>query len=506
MSGQSVVNNRYYLGLDVGSSSLKAMLVRSTGELVAVASSGYETFYPHPGHVEQNPNDWYAAACLAVRKLLAETGVGPDRVAGIGLSGTSHVPSLLDEHLRLIRPAILWNDIRSEEQVKRLSHEAGEIIVARAHNTINCTWSLAQLAWVRDNEPEAFARVRHVLFSKDYLAYRLTGEMAADPSSAVSSLLVDAETLEWSDELLKLAVLGRDEVATIHPSIAVIGRLTQGAATDLSLPQGVPVVTGMLDSAAELVGVGATAPSVAVIRLGTAGGVMTLTMAPQWRHGCMLYPHPVRPLWYHQAGTNAATVSLQWALGLLGLSEREAGYDALDALVAQAPAGADGLLFHPYLLGERAPYWSSRIRGGFSGMTLNHGRPALLRAVQEGVAYSLRDCTSLLDWDAVSDIRLCGGGAKSSAWCHIIADVLGLPVHQMQQMDASALGAALAAVAGCESANLSQLARVGAHDSVRIEPDAAHRAVYDEGYRRYREIADQYLRTFEQARSEEHTV
>jgi xylulokinase len=252
----------------------------------------------------------------------------------------------------------------------------------------------------------------------------------------------------------------------------------------------------MLDSAAELIGVGATDPSVAVIRLGTAGGVMTLTGGPKWRKGCMLYPHPVRPLWYYQAGTNAATISLQWVISLLGMTP-DAGYAALDALVAEAPPGADGLLFHPYLLGERAPYWSSRIRGGFSGATINHGRPAFLRSVQEGVAYSLRDCTSLLDWNGVADIRLCGGGAKSASWCRIIADVLGLPVQQMQQHDASALGAALAAVAGCTRADLRELAQAGVRESVRVEPDPGNREVYDSGFRKYRALADQYLRTFE---------
>ena len=176
----------------------------------------------------------------------------------------------------------------------------------------------------------------------------------------------------------------------------------------------------------------------------------------------------------------------------------DAGYSELDSLVAQAPAGADGLLFHPYLLGERAPYWSSRIRGGFSGATINHGRPAFLRAVQEGVAYSLRDCTSLLDWDAVSDVRICGGGAKSASWCRIIADVLGLPVDQMQQQDASALGAALAAIAGCERVDLSEVAQAGVGASVRMEPDPKNRDVYDSGYRKYRALADQYLKTFDE--------
>ena len=487
----------HYLGIDVGSSGVKVMLVRSDGQPLGVASAGYETSYPQPGHVEQNPDDWYRAACLAVREVLEKTGIGPEQVGGVGLSGTSHVPSMLDEHLKLVRPGILWNDIRSEAQVTRLAAEAGELIKAHTGNSVNCTWSLAQMAWVRENEPEAFSRVRHVLFSKDYLAYRLTGVLAADHSSAVSSLLVDADSLDWDGDLLRLAGLASGSVPPIHPSTTIIGALTSAAASDIGLPQGVPVVIGMLDSAAELIGVGATVPSVAVIRLGTAGGVMTLTGSPEWRNGCMLYPHPVRPLWYYQAGTNAATSSLQWILNLLGISP-DAGYSELDSLVAQVPAGADGLLFHPYLLGERAPYWSSRIRGGFSGLTINHGRAAFLRSVQEGVAYSLRDCTSLLDWDAVSDIRICGGGAKSASWCRIIADVLGLPVDQMQQQDASALGAALVAVAGCEQADLSRVAQAGAGagTSVRIEPDPKNRDVYDSGYRKYRALADQYLKTF----------
>jgi len=254
---------------------------------------------------------------------------------------------------------------------------------------------------------------------------------------------------------------------------------------------------GMIDSAAELIGVGATDPSVAVIRLGTAGGVMTLTSVPSWRQGCMLYPHPIEPLWYYQAGTNAATVSLQWALRLLGMST-EAGYEELDSLVAAVPSGADGLLFHPYLLGERAPYWSSRIRGGFSGATMGHGRGAFLRAVQEGVAYSLRDCAALLDWDAVNDIRLCGGGARSASWCRIIADVLGLPVVQMQLQDASAFGAALIALAGWGGVSLKEAASIVASEPIRFLPDPANREVYDDGYRRYRALADSYRRIYEE--------
>jgi len=494
---EDTVADRCYLGIDVGSSGVKTMLVNSGGQALAVASSNYETSYPHPGFVEQDSDDWYVAACIAVRKVVAEGGIAAGQIRGIGLSGTSHVPSMLDENFNLVRPAILWNDVRSGEQVKRLADEHGDLIEKTTGNSVNCTWSLAQISWVREHEPESFAKVRHVLFSKDYLAYRLTGTMSADYSTAVSSLLVDAENLRWSPELLSLAGLGLESVPDIHASTSIVGRLTPAAAPDMGLPAGVPVVSGMLDSAAELIGVGATDPSVAVIRLGTAGGVMVLNEKPEWRKGCMLYPHPVRPFWYYQAGTNAATVSLQWALDLFGMAGSEAVYEDLDALVGQVTPGADGLLFHPYLIGERAPYWSSNIRGGFSGVTIKHGRAAFLRAVQEGVAYSLRDCITLLDWSGVTEIRLCGGGAKSDAWCQIIADVLGLPVDQMQVQDASALGAAFVAVAGCGETDLARVSQSSARASVRIEPEAGNHETYASGFRNYKDIADQYLRIFD---------
>ena len=249
----------------------------------------------------------------------------------------------------------------------------------------------------------------------------------------------------------------------------------------------------MLDSAAELVGVGAVDPTVGVIRLGTAGGVMIVCDAPQLREGCLLYPHPVPDYWYHQAGTNAATTSLQWVRSLLGLEAAEWSYERLEALIDEVPAGCDGLLFHPYLLGERAPHWSDAIRGGFHGVTLAHRRPAFLRSVLEGVAYSLRDCIGLLERGRVAQLRICGGGARSRVWCQIIADVLGLPVDRMDVADASALGAALVALAGCERRDLAQTAVTSLKSAGRVDPIAANHLVYSEQYPRYREVAAQYL-------------
>ena len=480
-------NQRFYLGIDVGSSGVKVMLVSEDAKPCGTADSAYETHYPQPGFAEQNPEDWYRAACIAARRVLSNI-VGR-QVCGIGLSGTSHVPSMLDANGQPLRRAILWNDLRSGSQVARLTRQAGERIQSKTKNSINCTWSLPQLAWVREHEPEIFARTRCVLFSKDYLAYRLTGAFAADQSSAFSSLMVDAQTLQWDAELLELAGLEAAHVAPIHSCTEIVGVLSRDSARDMGLRAGLPVVAGMLDSAAELIGVGAIHPALAVIRLGTAGGVMTLADSAKWRQGCLLYPHPVEPAWFYQAGTNSATASLQWVSRLL--NRGDAG--ALDALVPQSPPGADGLLFHPYLLGERAPYWNSNLTGGFNGIAIHHGPADFARAVQEGVAYSLRDCARLLDWEGVSRVRLCGGGAKSPAWCRIIADVFGLPVECMLLPDASAFGAALAAISGCTNTGLNAIVEASVHPSSRIEPDSALRHIYDAGFERYLEIADQYI-------------
>ena len=490
------MKKRFYLGIDVGSSGVKVMIVDEDGEPCGIADSEYETRYPRPGFVEQDAEDWYPAACTAARRAISDSNIVDGKgIVGIGLSGTSHVPSMLDANRRPVRRAILWNDLRSGDQVTGLAGRAGELIQSKTLNTINCTWSLPQIAWVRENEPEVFARVRHVLFSKDYLAYRLTGELAADSGSAVSSLMADARTLRWDADLLELAGLDPVHVAPIRSCTETVGALTHDSAADMGLRAGLPVVAGMLDSAAELIGVGAVKPELAVIRLGTAGGVMTVTHRAEHRQGCLLYPHPIQSAWFYQAGTNSAAASLRWVSRLLQLDRGDAEYAALDALVQRSSPGADGLLFHPYLLGERAPYWNSSLKGGFNGITISHGPAEFVRAVQEGVAYSLRDCSRLLNWDGVSHVRLCGGGTKSPAWCRIIANILGLPVERMILPDASAFGAALAAISGCTNTNLGTIVETSVKTAESVEPDNTLRDIYDSGFHRYLEIADQYIRT-----------
>ncbi len=490
---------RSFLGVDLGSGSVKVVLVAADGLPIGSESAQYDTDYPTPGSVEQNPDDWYTATCTAVRRLLDRYPVA-DKIEAIGLSGTSHAPILLDKHNRWVRPAILWNDRRSEAQVHGLEQEFGESIAHKTKNTVSCTWSLPQIRWVRENESDHFRKVKRVLFTKDYLGYRLTGELASDVTSAYSSLLVEAQTMHWDRALVELAGLEEAELPPILSCTDTVGRLTEEAAHDLGLSTRVRVVAGAIDSAAELIGVGATDQQTAVIRLGSAGGVMTINDRAVLVNGCLLYPHLVKPLWYYQAGTNSATTSLNWVIRLFGLSDYGNGYQTVDDIVRASPIGSDGLLFHPYLLGERAPYWSRNLKGGYNGIGINHDRAHFVRAVMEGVAFSLKDGAGLLGWHNVAEVRICGGGSKSLAWCQIISNVLGLPVSTMQEPDASPLGAALMAMAATTSTDLSDCAKRATKPKVYIEPEHANYDTYQESYAQYQRLSQSLLELYENRR------
>jgi xylulokinase len=483
----------FYLGIDIGTSSVKAMLVDSRGLSRGSAGSEYPSRYPGPGQVEQDPEDWYRGAAEAVRRLLAESGVAPGEVAGIGICGTSHAPILLDRRKRVLRPAILWSDQRSGREVEELKAEGEKEIHDTAWNGINCTWTLPQLLWVGRHEPETYGKVRHLLISKDYLVYRLSGRMVTDFSSAVSTLMVDAGKGIWSGKLLGRAGLGLGIVPEILAPADLAGTLTAEAARDFSLSRTTLVAAGFIDSAAEMVGLGALDESVGVIRLGNAGGVMTVKRRGGYRKNCLAYPHPVAPCWYYQAGTNACTTSLLWARNLFAKNGRGLSYPRIDSLSRQAPLGSGGLLFHPYLLGERAPYWEPALRGGFNGLSPSHGKAHVFRAVQEGVAFSLRDCLAEVDWTGVSEARICGGGAKSNFWSEVIADVFGLPVVRMRYDDASAYGAALLAAAAVSGEKIEDIAGRWVRRRDRLEPNAARHEAYRGIYEGYRTLAQGLL-------------
>jgi len=479
----------YYLGIDIGTGSVKVMLIDERGVSKGSAACEYKTYYPFPGHVEQAPEDWYRGTVEAVRRLIAESGMNPAGVAGIGICGTAHASILLDDRHRVLRPTILWSDQRSEREVKSLESLAGTVIRDLTLNSVNCTWTLPQLLWVRGNEPQVYEKIRYVLVSKDYIVYRLTGRMISDTTCAFSSLLVDAATRDWDPFLIKTAGLRREVLPEILSPTDVAGFLTPEAARDLGLTLKVRVAAGFIDSASEMVGVGALDETIGVIRLGSAGGVMAVKKEGRYRKGCLAYPHPIAPSWFYQAGTNSCTTSLLWARNLFAKSGRNLSHAGVDLISRQAPPACDGLFFHPYLLGERAPYWNPNLKGGFNGIKPTHERAHFFRAVQEGVAFSLLDCLAEIDWESVDEARMCGGGAKSLFWSAIISDVFGIPVVLTRHIDASPFGAALLATAAESGGRLSEIVLSHVRRKNLIEPDRERHDIYRKAYERYREVS-----------------
>ena len=488
----AAVRQDVVLGIDLGTGSVKCVALGRDGAPCGDAAHPYQTDYPQPGFAEQDPDDWWRASAAAVRAALAAGGLDPAAVRCVALCGTAHTPVLLDRNDAVIRPAILWSDQRSGVQVVRLQRTAAAAILEQTLNEPSCTWTLPQLLWVREHEPDALARTRRLLIAKDYLIFRLTGEAVTDPATAASTLLFDLRHGDWSKPLTQLCGLGPDTLPRVVPASAQAGRLTTAAASEFGLVPGTPVAAGTLDSAAELVGTGVLRPGQGLVRLGTAGAVMVVTETPRCCHGALTYPHPLSPFGYNQSGTNACATALQWFRNQLTAASASLRYADLDELAAQVAPGSDGVLFHPYLIGERAPHWDPELRASFTGLTVQHGRAHLARAVLEGVALSLRDCLEALRGQGLTltDCRLCGGGAGSPLWRQIVCDVLALPGVWVGGGDSASGAALLAAVAAGFFESLPAAVGAAVNTAAPVRPNPAAVACYQALFSTYQSVHD----------------
>ncbi len=433
----------YVLGIDLGTGSCKACIVDSSGRHWGQVPSAYETHFPHAGWAEQNPTDWLPAVKRSVRAVLSSVGVQPHQFIGLCLTSAAHIGVLTDGRGEPVRRAILWSDQRSVEQVLRIPKDIEEYIFVRTCNGASTTWTLPHMLWVRDREPRAWERARRLWLSKDYLLHHLTGESCTDRATAVSSMFYDVMTETWSEKLCSLVGIDPGFLPAVHPATHVAGGLLPAIAAELGLPSGLPVVNGTLDSATETYCAGALAAGDIVIRLGTAGGIHYVSDRARPHRKLMSYPHLVTPLWYSQAGTNSAGSAVGWALRALG-GRTPLSNDELVALASEVPPGAEGVLFHPYLAGERSPHWDDRLRGSFAGFSMRHGPAHLARAVLEGVCFSLKDAASLFgdlgtEKGAVSVV---GGGTANSLWTRILCDVFSRPMTILREAGSS-YGAAL---------------------------------------------------------------
>jgi xylulokinase len=483
---------RLFLGIDVSTTGAKALLIDEQGGVAASATTPLRLSTPRPLWSEQDPHDWWQGSAASIRKALAEAGATGADVAAVGLTGQMHGLVLLDAERNVLRPAILWNDQRTASECEEIHARVGRAALVREVGNVALTgFTAPKILWVRNHEPEVYAKAKLVLLPKDYVRLRLTGEAAMDKADGSGTILFDLKGRNWSKRVLEKLGIPADWLPPTFEGPETTGRVTAEAAEQTGLLAGTPVVAGGGDQAAGAVGAGAVRPGVVSLTLGTSGVVFATTDAPLVEPEGRLHAfcHAVPGRWHFMGVTLSAAGSLQWYHDTLTPKE---SFDEIVAEAEQAPAGSEGLLFLPYLSGERTPHPDPLARGAFVGLTLRHRRAHLTRAVLEGVAFSMKDCFSLLQgagMGAVSEVRIAGGGAKGALWRKIVASVLGLPMVTVNSTEGAAYGAALLAGTGV-GAWPSVEAACDATISVsgREEPVAAWATAYDELYPRYREL------------------
>ncbi|MGI6641634.1 MAG: xylulokinase [Limnochordia bacterium] len=480
----------FLLGLDIGTSGVKALVMKDTGEVAGSATVEYPLYSPRPGWTEQNPEDMWQASVEAVRQVLAKCGVAGSDVKGVGLSGQMHSSVFLDEACEVIRPAILWNDTRTSGQCQAIREALDpEMLFSEVCNPVLEGFTLPKVVWLRDNEPDNYGKLRWLVLPKDYVRFRLTGELAMEVSDAAGMLMMNIRERKWSVPVLEGLGLAPEMLPRIIQSAEVAGTITPEVAELTGLAAGTPVVGGGADNACGAVGSGVVKQGRGMISLGTSGVVLAHLTAPKLvRTGTVHMFNSCVPDEYYMMGvTLSAGLSLSWFRDVLG--DAGESYDDLTAKAATSPAGSRGLLFLPYLTGERTPHGDGNARGSFVGLSSAHNRGDLRRAVLEGVAFALRDSVELLrsaGWNGTA-LRGIGGGLKSPLWKEIIASVTGLAVERLNIDEGPAFGAAvLAGVGAGVFASVPE-----ASDSVvkvvdTVGPNPAWQQAYDELYGVYR--------------------
>ncbi len=433
----------YLLGIDVSTTGVKALLVAADGQVVGSANTEQPLYTPYPLWSEQDPADWWNGAIRSVRQVLADTGVDGSQVAAVGLTGQMHGLTLLDQSGQVLRPAILWNDGRTAAQCDEMRARLGkERLVAITGNDALTGFTAPKILWVREHEPEVYARVAHILLPKDYVRYRLTGGFAVDCADGAGMILMDIKQRAWSGEVLEALQIPAEWLPQVFEGPQVTGTITAEAAQLTGLKAGTPVVGGGGDQAAGAVGAGAVQPGVVSLALGTSGVVFASTSAPLIEPQGRLHAfcHAVPGRWHLMGVMLSAAGSLRWYRDTFhpGLD-----YDSLLAPAAAIPAGCEGLLFLPYLTGERTPYPDPLARGAFVGLTIRHNEGHMVRAVLEGVAFGLRDSFELMKQAGqkeIRQVRVSGGGARSLLWRQILANVFGAELVTVNTTEGAAYG------------------------------------------------------------------
>jgi xylulokinase len=482
-----------FLGLDVGTSGVKAILVAPSGDVVASATSPLTMQTPHPGWAEQDPEAWWRATLDAIARI-GEHRAGA-RVAGVGISGQMHSSVFLDGAGDVIRPALLWCDGRTTAECAEITQRAGgeERLRELASNPALEGFTLPKVLWLRRHEPAAFARLATVLLPKDYIRYRLTGVLATEPSDASATLMYDTAHLRWSEGIMRAVELPMSLLPDVGPSAGVLGRVSADAATLTGIDAGTPVVGGGADNACGAAGVGVVAPGEVVTSWGTSGTVLAPTASPlvDPRLRAHTFCHVLPDVWYLMGVVLTAGGAFAWYQEQLAreLADVPDAAARLDAEAASAPRGAEGVTFLPYLQGERTPHRDAAARGALLGLSLAHTRAHVTRAVLEGICFALRDSLTILQelGLAPGHLLLTGGGAKSPLLRRLQSEIFGLPVTTVNREEGPAYGAALLAAVGAQAfPDLRAAVRSTLTRAPLQSPEPAAHGEYARPYARFR--------------------
>ncbi len=491
----------YLIGLDVGTSSAKTVLMDERGRVVFTTAPAYSFRTPKPLWAESDPADWWAAAVTALRELFARSGVAPGDIAGVGLTGQMHGLVLLDARGEVLRPCIMWNDQRTAAQCAALTKKIGRARILRlTGNPVLPGFTAPKIAWVAEHEPQVFRRIAKILLPKDYLRYKLSGEFFTDVSDASGTSLLDVAKRRWSDEMLRACRVPRAWLAEVTESPVASAKVSAAAAKATGLRAGTPIIAGAGDQAAGAVGCGIVRPGVVSCTLGTSGVVFAHAdkYAPDPQGRLHAFCHAVPGKWHLMGVQLSSAGSFQWFKNNFGgeeIAREQAGgpnaYDSLTAAAATVPAGCEGLIFLPYLSGERTPHPDPNARGVFFGLTLRHGKAHLARAVLEGVTYGLRDALELMRGLGLKprEIVASGGGARSAFWRQMLADNFGAPIVTVSAAEGSAYGAALLAGVGAGVWPTVEAACTACvTETSRVQPQRAAAAVYRDYYSHFRAL------------------
>ena len=479
---------KYLLGIDFGGGASKATLLSEEGKIVATNTVEYPTLYPQSGWTEQDPDDWYRATKENIAAVLQKSGVDPKEILALSLDAATHTAVLMDEDFRVLMPSIYWTDIRSVKEASELRESYAELIRNQAYHTPDTIWTLPQLMWVKNNRPDVWARTKRILFAKDYVRHKLTGDYVTDYIEAEGSMLFDFDKQCWSEELCSLIGFDPKELPRIVSPTDLVGYVTPEAAADTGLSISTAVLCGTTDTVMEVFAAGAVEEGQMTLKLATAGRICIITDRAYKSRHLVTYSHVLPSLWYPGTATKSCAASYRWYRDTFG-----GDYGELDEGAANVAPGADGLIFSPYLNGELTPYADPLLCASFIGVRAGHTKAHFTRAVLEGVAMSLLDCKNALESLSIPHedaAVVIGGGSKSPLWRQIVADVLGIELIKKNNSDSSLGSAMMAGVSAGLFSSYGDAIKKCTKEEGRTLPNEENRKIYERLYEKYKAVHD----------------